>query len=70
MNSLLDVTDLGRILGRSPETIKRDLRRNPAAVPPRLQLPGIKLLKWRQEDVEAWLASFVVYDGAFQGVTK
>jgi predicted DNA-binding transcriptional regulator AlpA len=52
---LLTLDDLAAILGRSPETIRRDLRRNPDAVPPRLQLPGARLLRWRAADVEAWL---------------
>jgi predicted DNA-binding transcriptional regulator AlpA len=57
MLPLLDLNEIARLLGRSPHTIKSDLRRNPSAVPPRLQLPGTKLLRWRQDDVEAWLAS-------------
>lgn len=57
MTPLLDLDDLSHVLGRSPHTIKRDLRRNPSAVPPRLQLPGTKLLRWRQQDVEDWLDS-------------
>lgn len=52
---LLTLEDLAAVLGRSPETIRRDLRRNPDAVPPRLQLPGTRLLRWRAVDVEAWL---------------
>ena len=52
---LLDLQALARLLGRSPETIRRDLRRNPDAVPPRLQLPGTRLLRWREADVAAWL---------------
>ena len=57
MAPLLDLNDIAHLLGRSPHTITSDLSRNPDAVPPRLQLPGTKLLRWRQEDVEAWLAS-------------
>lgn len=57
MAPLLDLNDIARLLGRSPHTLKRDLRRNPGAVPPRLQLPRTRLLRWRQEDVEAWPAS-------------
>jgi len=57
MTPLLDLDDLSHVLGRSPHTIKRNLRNNPSAVPPRLQLPGTKLLRWRQQDVEAWLDS-------------
>jgi len=53
---LLNLEELARILGRSPETIRKDIRRNPDAVPPRLQLPGTRLLRWRASDVEAWLA--------------
>lgn len=68
MTPLLDLSEMARILGRSPHTIKRDLRRNPDAVPPRLLLPGTKLLRWRPQDVDAWLASHVVHtpcrDGA------
>jgi predicted DNA-binding transcriptional regulator AlpA len=55
MTPLLDLEDLARLLARSPQTIRRDLRRNPDAVPPRLQLPGTKLLRWREADVEAWI---------------
>lgn len=52
---LLDLQALAQLLGRSPHTIRRDLRRNPAAVPPRLQLPGTRLLRWREAEVVAWL---------------
>lgn len=52
---LLDLQTLAQLLGRSPHTIRRDLRRNPAAVPPRLQLPGTRLLRWREAEVVAWL---------------
>jgi len=52
---LLTLDELATILSRSPETIRRDIRRNPNAVPPRLQIPGTRLLRWRAADVEAWL---------------
>lgn len=58
-NSLLDLADLANLLGRSPETIKKDIRRNRLAVPPRLHIPGTRLLRWRRGDVDAWLASHV-----------
>jgi len=57
--NLLDLDDLATMLGRSPETIKKDLRRNRLAVPPRVHIPGTRLLRWRVTDVEAWLASYV-----------
>lgn len=53
---LLTLDELGAILQRSPETIRKDIRRNPDAVPPRLQLPGTRLLRWRASDVDVWLA--------------
>ncbi len=60
MNStLVDLTELSAMLGRSPETIKKDLKRNRLAVPPRLHIPGTRLLRWRQIDIDSWLASHV-----------
>lgn len=58
-NQILDLQELSSLLGRSPETIKKDLRRNRLAVPPRLNIPGTRLLRWRRVDVDAWLASYV-----------
>lgn len=60
MPKLLDVYELSEVLGRSPETIKKDLRRNRLAVPPRLHIPGTRMLRWRAEDVDAWLAGLVI----------
>jgi hypothetical protein len=57
MENLIDVYDLALVLRRSPATIKRDLRRNPAAVPPRTTLPGTRLLRWRAGDVQLWLST-------------
>ena len=58
-NRLLDLQELAGLLGRSVETIRKDLRRRPAAVPPRLLLPGTRLLRWRLVDVTDWLAAHV-----------
>ena len=58
-NKLLDLQELGALLGRSPETIKKDMKRNRIAVPPRLHIPGTRLLRWRAVDVNTWLASHV-----------
>ncbi len=52
---LLDIDDLSALLKRSAETIRKDLIRNPLAVPPRLHIPGTRLLRWRESDVVAWL---------------
>lgn len=60
MNStLVDLNELSTMLGRSPETIKKELKRNRLAVPPRLHIPGTRLLRWRQIDIDRWLASHV-----------
>lgn len=56
---VLELKDLATLLARSPETIRKDLRRNPAAVPPRLVISGTRLLRWRATDVHAWLAQRV-----------
>jgi predicted DNA-binding transcriptional regulator AlpA len=53
---LLTVEDVARILGRSPQTIRKDISRRPAAVPPRLLIPGTRQLRWRAADVQKWLA--------------
>ena len=55
MEKLLTLDELAIALGRSAQTIKKDLRRNPDAVPPRLILPGTRLLRWRESDANAWL---------------
>ena len=57
--TLMDLNELSTMLGRSTETIKKDLKRNRLAVPPRLYIPGTRLLRWRRVDVDNWLASHV-----------
>lgn len=57
--SVLGLADIAALLGRSPETIRKDLRRNPATVPPRLRIEGTRLLRWRAADVDAWLTQRV-----------
>lgn len=61
---LLSLDDLAKLLGRSPDTIKKDMRRNPDAVPPRLVLPHTRMLRWRACDVDSWLAQFVQSDAS------
>jgi len=56
---LLDLDELAALLGRSPETIKKDMKRNRLAVPPRVHIPGTRLLRWRPSDIDVWLASHV-----------
>jgi len=56
---VLELKDLATLLARSPETIRKDLHRNPSAVPPRLIISGTRLLRWRAVDVDTWLAQRV-----------
>jgi len=56
---VLELKDLATLLARSPETIRKDLHRNPGAVPPRLIIKGTRLLRWRAVDVDTWLAQRV-----------
>lgn len=55
LKPVIGLQDLAALLGRSPETIRKDIHRNPLAVPPRLVIPGTRLLRWRTVDVQEWL---------------
>lgn len=55
IHRLLTLPELAAILGRSPETVRRDLRRNPHAVPPRCSIAGTRQLRWHEADVRDWL---------------
>ncbi|WP_250473086.1 helix-turn-helix domain-containing protein [Caballeronia sp. GAFFF1] len=63
MPYLLYLQELAELLGRSHGTIKKDLRRNPMAVPPQAHVPGARLLRWRRADVESLFAGFMVGGG-------
>lgn len=56
---LLTLDDLANLLGRSRETIRKDIKRNPAAVPPRVIIPGTRQPRWRLADVQHWLSQHV-----------
>jgi hypothetical protein len=56
---LLTLDDLAALLVRSPNTIRKDMWRNPTAVPPRMILPNSNMLRWRPEDVERWIEQLV-----------
>lgn len=57
---LLTLAQVATLLGRRPETIRKDPTGNPLAVPPRVVIPGTRLLLWRAVDVEGWLARHIV----------
>ena len=64
---LLGLEEVAALLGRSPQTVKKDLKRNPLAVPPRLYVPGTRLLRWRPCDVQAWLEECADHRSQKQG---
>jgi predicted DNA-binding transcriptional regulator AlpA len=53
----LDSTELAHILGLSMRTIILRAKHRPWLLPPRANLYDRDLLRWRQDIVEAWLAS-------------
>lgn len=55
MTKYLDIDELATLLGRSSRSIKRDMARNPSAVPPKMHVPGSALLRWRAHEVENWI---------------
>lgn len=55
MTNYLDIDELAKLLGKSQETIRKNLRDNPRRVPPRMHMPGTKMLRWRKTEVEIWL---------------
>lgn len=54
-STYLDIDELAQMLGRSSSSIRRDLARRPFRVPPKMHLPGSKMLHWRTCDVENWM---------------
>lgn len=52
----LDVHELGAVLGLKASTVRRKIRANSHEVPPRMHLPGTRMLRWRVQDVEVWMS--------------
>lgn len=52
---LLTIEELAEILQRPVNTIKNDLVKNPAALPPSIKLPGTRCRRWPEQGVDAWL---------------
>lgn len=59
-SELLTLDELAHLLGRGRETIRKDFKRNPAAVPPRIVIPGTRGPRWRLVDVQRWLSQHLV----------
>ncbi len=54
MDRLLTATELAEVLGLSPKTVSK---RDPRTLPQAVLLPGARGRRWRESDVETWLAS-------------
>lgn len=64
-SELLTLDELALFLGRGRETIRKDFKRNPAAVPPRIVIPGTRGPRWRMADVQCWLSQHMVSEEAY-----
>lgn len=62
MTTYLDIWELGELLGRAPETIRKQLRSAPRRVPPRMHIPGTRMLRWQKAAVEVWLQEQTLMD--------
>ena len=60
MDRLLDVSALAEILGVTPNAVRCRLAQGSQDIPPPVRLPGSSGIRWRQSDVEAWLAALPV----------
>ena len=56
MDKLLNVAELAQVLGITPKAVYCRLHEGRQSVPAPLFIPGSTRLRWRQSDVEAWLA--------------
>lgn len=59
----LDIFELAELLSVSPETIRRNIRLRPWAVPPKMHIPGTRLLRWRSDQVRLWQEETQVKEG-------
>lgn len=55
MTIYLDIYELAELLGQRPETIQKNMKSRPWCVPPRMHIPGTRMLRWRKAEVETWL---------------
>jgi predicted DNA-binding transcriptional regulator AlpA len=54
MTKHLDIDELVALLGQSTQTINKKLRSVPHQPPPKMHIPGSKMLRWRTHEVENW----------------
>lgn len=53
---VLTIKDLADFLRLHEHTVRADLTRRPASLPPRMHLPGRRTVRFSKEVVIAWLA--------------
>lgn len=58
-DKLLTIDDLANVLRLSRAQIYRLSSAKPTSLPPAVRLPGSRRLRWRRQDVDAWLANHV-----------
>lgn len=51
----LDMDELAKVMGLSSGTIRKKLKSAPTEIPPKMHLPGTKMLRWRHQEVESWM---------------
>jgi predicted DNA-binding transcriptional regulator AlpA len=51
----LDVDELATLLGESTSSIRRKIKAGSSEVPPRVHMPGSRMLRWRLQEVETWM---------------
>lgn len=56
---LLTIEELAEILQRPVNTIKNDLVKYPAALPPSVLLPGTRCRRWPEQKVDDWLENLI-----------
>lgn len=52
---LLTIDDLAKITRKTPAALYSLYTRNPAALPVRVALPGVRRVYFRKKDVESWI---------------